>query len=177
MQAAATVFARKGYHGARMDDVVAEAGSSKGALYWYFKSKEELAVALVHQMLEGQEQAARALMESEAPPMERLERLARGFAQDLVKTPPLATLSLELLSLAPHIPEIKECFARHHERFAGQLRALLRQAKGEGDAVSIDSTALALAAMVGGLVMHWTLSPEGFDLEEQLWRAVGAIVR
>ena len=42
LQAAATVFARSGVNGARMDDIVAESGLSKGSLYWYFDSKQEI---------------------------------------------------------------------------------------------------------------------------------------
>ena len=38
LEAATTVFARLGFHRARMDDIVQEARLSKGALYWYFKS-------------------------------------------------------------------------------------------------------------------------------------------
>ena len=44
--AAEKVFARKGYNGASMDDIVEESGLSKGALYGYFKSKEDLFLAL-----------------------------------------------------------------------------------------------------------------------------------
>ena len=42
LDAAMTVFARSGFHEARMDDIVQESGLSKGTLYWYFKSKEEI---------------------------------------------------------------------------------------------------------------------------------------
>ena len=42
IKAARTVFAKKGYHDATMDDVAKEVGVSKGALYSYFKSKEDL---------------------------------------------------------------------------------------------------------------------------------------
>ncbi len=42
VKAARTVFAKKGYHDATMDDVAKEVGVSKGALYSYFESKEDL---------------------------------------------------------------------------------------------------------------------------------------
>ena len=41
-QAARKVFAQKGYHDTTMDDIAKEIGVSKGALYSYFTSKEEL---------------------------------------------------------------------------------------------------------------------------------------
>ena len=43
---AARVFARKGYHGASLDEVAADAGLTKGAVYWHFQSKADLFLAL-----------------------------------------------------------------------------------------------------------------------------------
>jgi AcrR family transcriptional regulator len=45
LRAAADVFARRGYDGARVSDIAAGAGLSNGALYAYFGSKAELLVA------------------------------------------------------------------------------------------------------------------------------------
>lgn len=42
LEAAARVFAEKGYHETRMDDIVAAADSSKGSLYFHFANKEEI---------------------------------------------------------------------------------------------------------------------------------------
>jgi len=36
------VFAEKGYHEATMDDIAKRLGVSKGAIYLYFSSKEDL---------------------------------------------------------------------------------------------------------------------------------------
>jgi len=46
MDAAATVFARDGFHGASLDEVAATAGFTKGAVYSNFKSKEDLFLAV-----------------------------------------------------------------------------------------------------------------------------------
>ncbi|MEO0412560.1 MAG: TetR/AcrR family transcriptional regulator [Pseudomonadota bacterium] len=47
LDAATKVFARRGYDGARMDDIARQAGLSKGALYLYFASKNALLDAIV----------------------------------------------------------------------------------------------------------------------------------
>ena len=47
LQAATNVFSRLGFHKARMDDIVEESGLSKGTLYWYFKSKDDIVSALI----------------------------------------------------------------------------------------------------------------------------------
>lgn len=41
IEAAATVFALKGFHGATTQDIASEMGIKQGSLYYYFKSKEQ----------------------------------------------------------------------------------------------------------------------------------------
>ncbi len=48
--AAKKLFSERGYHETRIDDIVAEAGLSKGAFYFYFKSKEDIFRELVLDM-------------------------------------------------------------------------------------------------------------------------------
>ena len=52
LEAAAEVFARRGFHGASLDEVADAAGFSKGAVYSNFASKEDLFLALVKQRQE-----------------------------------------------------------------------------------------------------------------------------
>lgn len=49
--AAFEVFAEKGYDGARVDDVARRAGVSKGLLYLYFRTKEELFKAVIKRVV------------------------------------------------------------------------------------------------------------------------------
>ena len=47
LHAALTVFARKGYHKALVDDIVRASRTSKGAVYHHFPNKEALFLSLV----------------------------------------------------------------------------------------------------------------------------------
>ena len=49
--AALDVFARKGFAAARLDEIARQAGVSKGTLYLYFKSKEELFQVMVREAI------------------------------------------------------------------------------------------------------------------------------
>lgn len=42
LEAATRVFARRGYHGARVSDIASEAGIAYGLVYHYFKNKDEI---------------------------------------------------------------------------------------------------------------------------------------
>src|SRR3954468_423481 len=65
--AALRVFAQRGYRRAGVDEIAAEAGYSKGALYWHFSGKDELLSALVEERVDAPLRAMVALLES-APP-------------------------------------------------------------------------------------------------------------
>jgi AcrR family transcriptional regulator len=54
LQAAARVYARRGFSGATLDEVAAEAGFTKGAVYSHFGSKENLLLALMEEHLASQ---------------------------------------------------------------------------------------------------------------------------
>jgi len=54
IDAAATVFARRGFHGASIDEVAEEAEFSKGAVYSNFDSKDELFLAVLEDRLHSQ---------------------------------------------------------------------------------------------------------------------------
>lgn len=62
--AALEVFAEKGFAGARLDEIAARAGISKGALYLYFETKEELFRAVVRESVAPNIEAARAMAEA-----------------------------------------------------------------------------------------------------------------
>src|SRR5210317_1467052 len=50
--AAEEVFSKKGFSAARMDDIAEETGLSKGTLYLYFKSKDDLIIAILDRIFQ-----------------------------------------------------------------------------------------------------------------------------
>lgn len=72
IQAAAEAFADAGFLATSMADIFARAGVTKGALYFHFASKEELAFAII----DAEEQAAAEMIESvmasDSPPLQKL---------------------------------------------------------------------------------------------------------
>ena len=74
LQAAAQVFAERGFHAATLDEVAAAAGFTKGAVYSNFKNKEDLFLALLEDAYAREMTALRATIEgSDVPPEARIE--------------------------------------------------------------------------------------------------------
>jgi AcrR family transcriptional regulator len=73
LQAAAQVFAERGFHAASLDEVAAAAGFTKGAVYSNFKNKEDLFLALLADIQQREMDALHATIDaSDVPPEDRL---------------------------------------------------------------------------------------------------------
>ena len=71
LEAAAQVYARRGFAGATLEEVASEAGFTKGAVYGHFGSKENLLLALVEEYLAGQVDRADGLFDRDRATWER----------------------------------------------------------------------------------------------------------
>ncbi|MEU5951348.1 TetR/AcrR family transcriptional regulator [Streptomyces sp. NPDC047525] len=68
MDGAALCFARNGFHATSMQDVLKEVGLSAGAVYRYFRGKEELIGAIVGEVLEWLQATFEAAAQETPPP-------------------------------------------------------------------------------------------------------------
>jgi AcrR family transcriptional regulator len=77
------VFSREGFANARMDDVAVESGLSKGLLYWYFKNKEEIIIAIADLLFGDEFRKMRNLSTENQTAHSRLESFPNIFIEDL----------------------------------------------------------------------------------------------
>jgi AcrR family transcriptional regulator len=80
LQQAARLFAAQGYAESSLAQVAAAMNYSKGAIYNYFASKQEIYDAIIVATLRGLHEAGLAAAEAEAPPPERLKRFMIAHA-------------------------------------------------------------------------------------------------
>jgi TetR/AcrR family transcriptional regulator, mexJK operon transcriptional repressor len=107
LDAALTVFSEKGFVGASMDDIAAEAGISKPTLYQYFPSKDELFTAMMSQerdhMLESFEYPSAGGMVAE------LYAFSWHYAETVLR-PDMLNLARLIISEAQRLPEIGRAY-------------------------------------------------------------------
>jgi AcrR family transcriptional regulator len=82
--AARTCFARSGFHKATLQDVFAEAGLSAGCVYNYFRSKDELMLAIAEERHEDERRLIAELSEMDDP-VAALRQIAKTFADQYLK--------------------------------------------------------------------------------------------
>ncbi|WP_205874490.1 TetR/AcrR family transcriptional regulator [Mycobacterium camsae] len=95
LRAAAHQFARRAYHDVGLDDILAEAELTKGAMYFHFRSKHALAVAIIEQHTSGGRAAVEDLLSRQLSGLETLIDFSYLIAvQDLSKDVARAALHL-----------------------------------------------------------------------------------
>ncbi len=167
LQAAAQVFAARGFHAATLDEVAAAAGFTKGAVYSNFKNKEDLFLALLEQGYTREMTAIREAMEaSDVPPEARLGDFVRVIRDELDRAPYFGALYLEFHLYALRNPAAR---SRLNELEREDIRAIaaILEAERSRRGIEIDEpterTARVIVAMFRGISMMRTANPEEAD--------------
>src|SRR5439155_15495323 len=104
--AALAVFTEKGFAAARLDDIAARAGISKGALYLYFETKEDLFRAVVTEAVAPNLDAVRALLETHDGELAPLVRMALAHMADVVASSPAGAVMKVVIGESRNFPEL-----------------------------------------------------------------------
>lgn len=73
LEAAVKVFATKGYHDTKVDDIVSESNTSKGSFYFYFPSKQDIFLALSDTFADLLEARLTQAMDKEAHGIQQMD--------------------------------------------------------------------------------------------------------
>ncbi|WDI32743.1 TetR/AcrR family transcriptional regulator [Hyphococcus flavus] len=151
LTAALDEFFERGFAAARMDDIAARAGFSKGTIYLYFDSKEALFTGLVETFA--------------LPNIEMMEAAAKGggglsairallkFAPVIIRDTPVPKLAKVLIGDAPAFPEMATAYREKIvDRVIGMVAASLGQAKAAGE-IDIDDPALTARIVVAPIIL------------------------
>jgi AcrR family transcriptional regulator len=168
LDAAGAVFARMGFHDARMDDIVEQANLSKGGVYWYFKSKDQLAAALVERVLARSAGSLRKLLEADQSFMERMTLLGQYIAADVRALNKLRGVILEFYALAARDTRVRRRVRLYIDEFIELFAAMIRQGIDRGECRQVDprKSATALEAMCEGLMILWLVDTTDFNIDE-----------
>jgi len=89
---------RDGYQATSMDNIVKEAGLSKGTLYWHFKNKKDLFLALFEEILRVAVSAFTPLLQQDLPPDQKIRLLFSSLSLLREENSALITLPLSLMT-------------------------------------------------------------------------------
>ena len=157
LEAALDLFVEKGFAATRVDEVAARAGVSKGTLFLYFPSKEELFKAVVRQNIAGRFEEWRDELDSFVGTTSEVLRYCYQVWWERIGATKASGITKLMLSEAQNFPEIAQ-FYQHEVILPGQalVRRILERgiARGEFRPVNLDyAVYLVLAPMI--FLMMW----------------------
>ena len=155
LDGALEVFARKGYHGAIVDDIVRASGTSKGAVYHHFPNKEAVFLALVDDFSSRLARAVAAAIAEQHGALAKVQSALTAALATFAADERLARLILlEAVSLGPTYQAKR---AEVTGRFAALIQGYLDEAVADGSIAPLDTrvTTLTWLGAVNEIVVQW----------------------
>jgi AcrR family transcriptional regulator len=180
LEGAARVFAQDGYEGASMSRIAAEAGVSKGTLYYYFPGKAELFADYMHGLCDRWVAVLFDDLDYGRSVEETLYRIGRRMVTMLLSDQAL-TLHRMVVAEAEKFPELAQMFFQNGPaRSVGHLSAYLRRVTEEGR-LHIEDTEFAaeqfFSLIQARLYMRRQLRLTGMPTEPHIAKVVGSAVK
>jgi AcrR family transcriptional regulator len=170
MDAAQEVFIQKGINEARMDDIAQQTGLSKGTLYLYFKSKENLVTAILDRIFAG---AFKGLEDRKNAPKSATEAIFRftdeaihGYKRMLRFTP----VVYEFLALAFRNKIVQRAMKQYFDDYMKILVPIVQSGIDSGEFRRVDAQEVAIAAgaILEGTVLLWAYDKNLVDVERHI---------
>jgi AcrR family transcriptional regulator len=181
--AALALFSEKGFAAARLDDIAARAGVSKGALYLYFPTKADMFRAVVEQAVRPNLATVQQMALGEMTFAELARSMAAMMAYMAV-TSPLGGIVKMVIAEAGNFPELASIwYERSIAPVLGHLTDLIAQGQARGEIRPGEPRQYALslvAPTVLGVVWRETFTPVGappFDLKALAQQHVETMLR
>ena len=183
LEAALAVFAENGFAAAKLDEIARRAGVSKGALYLYFETKEDIFRAVVGQVIAPNMTAVKAMAAAHPGPFSDLIRGVALAVAHLAQHSPLGAVAKMVLGEARNFPELARVW--HDELVTQALGAIaeaVRAAQARGEVRPGDPRTYALqfiAPLLVGVMWRETFVPVGaepFDLSKLMSQHVETLL-
>jgi AcrR family transcriptional regulator len=164
LDAAVRVFARKGFHAARVGDVAEEAGVAYGLIYHYFASKDEVLETIFRDAWGALLEAIAAVEETEEDPREQLRKVVAIVLRTWRSDPDLVRVLVREITRSPamqeQIGELGHAF--------DALQRIIERGQARGDfAAGLDArlSAYVVYGALEEILTGWVLGrlPDGDD--------------
>jgi AcrR family transcriptional regulator len=164
MEAARSLIHRQGFNQTTLADIARESGVPLGNVYYYFKTKDDIAAAVIDDYRQRIEAMLREVDESEPDPRKRLLYLVKrtSSAKDELATHgcPIGSLCQELNKCRADTP----LAARADDIFGNQIKWATRQFKALGKRDASELAVQLIASLQGTILLaNATSSPEMAD--------------
>jgi len=160
LDAARVCFLSKGLHNTSMQDLIQEAGLSVGAVYRYFKSKNEIIAAIAETVVGGVQQQIDEVAARRLPLLDSLSAIL-GVVEAELGPGGMLPIALQVWAEATLDPAIGAIVKERYESLRSSIRALVVHAVESGElppATDIDATAAVCYGFLPGFALQRLLT-------------------
>jgi AcrR family transcriptional regulator len=161
IQSAEKIFARDGFEAAKLEEIAADAGYTRGAFYANFDSTDDLFLELLGQVIEGRIATLEKEMSKKRKPEEKLKAM-REFFLNKNADRRCSRLSLEFKLFAVRHPEVRKRLTAMHRRFVDSRVGMLEDvmsALGRKLPIPTYAIGVSLASVGNALILEHMLYP------------------
>jgi len=155
LDAALTVLVQNGYEGSRMDDVVSESQLSKGAIYWYYKSKKAMYLDLVNFWVIRYSATINHLVENDQAAPDQLKSLFNYFIDQYESDPDPFIALTEFWSMAQKDDDFRAKLQKVYSQFLEVLEKIIAKGVKDGDFKKLDIRITAMSIMLNVESINW----------------------
>jgi len=162
LDAAKRIFAQDGFEAARLEDIAARAGYTRGAFYANFESKEDIFFALFEEWVCERIESVTIAMRKHSDPVEKLAALRTHYAK-LATDRSLVLISMEFKLFALRHPEAHARLRSKHRRvraYFGELFSELMRELDKKIPIGYPAASACLGAVAQGLLLEHLIDPK-----------------
>jgi AcrR family transcriptional regulator len=162
LDAAKRIFTQQGFEAARLEDIAAGAGYTRGAFYANFKSKEDIFFALFEEYVRERIDSFTSALRRHSDPAEKLVALRTHYAE-LATDRSLVLISMEFKLFAMRHPESRVRLRSRHRRIRASFGELFSELMGElGKTLEFayPAASACLGAVAQALLLEHLLDPK-----------------
>jgi len=155
MSAALSVVVAKGYDQSRMDDIVEKSQLSKGAIYWYYKSKEEVYLSLVDYWFVQYSSGVVDTLKQQESASDQLKALFDFFIEQFDKNPTTFKLLVEFWRLAGLNPDFNAKLQQIYSDFLEYIIEIIKVGVANGEFKNVEPRITALSILINIEGINW----------------------
>ena len=181
IEAAETVFHRKGVTATSLNDIANEAGFTRGAVYWHFRNKHDIFLAIVDDLMASMDVFHQQIVNpDEADPLGRFYDLLMHLVQQVADNPRRRRCYEIIFLMCERTKENEVLTEKHRDKYAegaDRIRAALSQAiikQQLPDKLDIDQAVSQLHVQLTGMIYISLIIPDRFDIRTEGKRIIDA---
>lgn len=164
LNTALSLFCEKGYYSTSIEDIARQAEISKGLLYHYFKSKEEVLAALVEIRINDVLVVMNAA-KTKSTPVKQIRHIAEGALDDVRRQPEVFRFYLNLFTQ----PRLDPVVAKYTQKLMNEQASQFKAQTEMFEALGVENPrqrSLYFSSTLQGIMLMYSTYPKNFPLGE-----------